>query len=329
MLDLNVFSLMKTTEIHSVTSSDVTNKQTVNHMDMLSKMSELKDEHESTTCFGKFVEEEDEELGEGSISSSPMSSDLLNLKVLEYQQPPVVNLLQLVKPGPPSRSSQYRGVTFYRRTGRWESHIWDSGKQLYLGGFDTSHDAARAYDRAAIKFRGPDADINFDVKEYEEDMEQVKNLSKEEFIHILRQQSSGFSRGSSKYRGVTVHKSGRWEACMGQPLGKKAYDQAAINCNGREAVTNFEPSIYGATYKNLAGSDEANDHNLDLKLWVSPTIDDQKWNRVQIVDRGSTTGAFPSGKRHKVESIASISMVGQSYYDPTAIPVASNAAPST
>lgn len=26
--------------------------------------------------------------------------------------------------GPRSRSSQYRGITFYRRTGRWESHIW-------------------------------------------------------------------------------------------------------------------------------------------------------------------------------------------------------------
>lgn len=26
--------------------------------------------------------------------------------------------------GPRSRSSLYRGVTFYRRTGRWESHIW-------------------------------------------------------------------------------------------------------------------------------------------------------------------------------------------------------------
>ena len=26
--------------------------------------------------------------------------------------------------GPRSKSSQYRGVTFYRRTSRWESHIW-------------------------------------------------------------------------------------------------------------------------------------------------------------------------------------------------------------
>ncbi|XP_043817875.1 ethylene-responsive transcription factor RAP2-7 isoform X4 [Manihot esculenta] len=135
-------------------------------------------------------------------------------------QPP----LQQVKKsrrGPRSRSSQYRGVTFYRRTGRWESHIWDCGKQVYLGGFDTAHAAARAYDRAAIKFRGVDADINFNLSDYEEDLKQMKNLTKEEFVHILRRQSTGFSRGSSKYRGVTLHKCGRWEARMGQFLGKK------------------------------------------------------------------------------------------------------------
>ena len=38
----------------------------------------------------------------------------------QQQQPPV----RKSRRGPRSRSSQYRGVTFYRRTGRWESHIW-------------------------------------------------------------------------------------------------------------------------------------------------------------------------------------------------------------
>ncbi|KAG6501946.1 hypothetical protein ZIOFF_041830 [Zingiber officinale] len=178
------------------------------------------------------------------VAPSLPSSSRPQWMKLNFYQENVLSQVKKIRRGPRSRSSQYRGVTFYRRTGRWESHIWDCGKQVYLGGFDTDHAAARAYDRAAIKFRGVDADINFTPTDYEEDMKQMRNLTKEEFVHVLRRRSNGFSRGSSKYRGVTLHKCGRWEARMGHLLGKKAYDMAAIKCNGREAVTNFDLSAY-------------------------------------------------------------------------------------
>lgn len=48
-------------------------------------------------------------------------------KSVEVSQP-----MKKSRRGPRSRSSQYRGVTFYRRTGRWESHIWLVLKNVYL-----------------------------------------------------------------------------------------------------------------------------------------------------------------------------------------------------
>ncbi|KAG7534907.1 AP2/ERF domain [Arabidopsis thaliana x Arabidopsis arenosa] len=169
--------------------------------------------------------------------------------------------------GPRSKSSQYRGVTFYRRTGRWESHIWDCGKQVYLGGFDTAHAAARAYDRAAVKFRGLEADINFIISDYEEDLKQMANLSKEEVVQVLRRQSSGFSRNNSRYQGVALQKIGGWGAQMEQFHGNMACDKAAIQWNGREAASLIEPHASRMI-------PEAANVKLDLNLGISLSLGD-------------------------------------------------------
>ncbi|PNT74070.1 hypothetical protein BRADI_1g07290v3 [Brachypodium distachyon] len=169
------------------------------------------------------------------------------------------------------RTSKFRGVTSrHRWTGRYEAHLWDNtctkegqtrkGRQVYLGGYDMEEKAARAYDLAALKYWGPATHINFPVEDYQEELEEMKKMTRQEFVAHLRRKSSGFSRGASIYRGVTRHhQHGRWQARIGRVSGNKdlylgtfttqeeaaeAYDVAAIKFRGLNAVTNFEITRY-------------------------------------------------------------------------------------
>ncbi|BAT81435.1 hypothetical protein VIGAN_03115800 [Vigna angularis var. angularis] len=200
---------------------------------------------------------------------------------------------------PPQRSSIYRGVTRHRWTGRYEAHLWDKncwnesqskkGRQVYLGAYDDEEAAARAYDLAALKYWGQDTILNFPLTNYEEKLKEMEGQSKEEYIGSLRRKSSGFSRGVSKYRGVARHHhNGRWEARIGRVLGNKylylgtyatqeeaaaAYDMAAIEYRGANAVTNFDVSRYinwpgpksEEEHKNVAINENVNS-NGDIEL---------------------------------------------------------------
>ncbi|KAL1208572.1 AP2-like ethylene-responsive transcription factor TOE2 [Cardamine amara subsp. amara] len=229
-----------------------------------------------------------------SFQKGKQGGDFLGGDAARVMQPPSLPVKKSRR-GPRSKSSQYRGVTFYRRTGRWESHIWDCGKQVYLGGFDTAHAAARAYDRAAVKFRGLEADINFIISDYEEDLKQMANLSKEEVVQVLRRQSSGFSRNNSRYQGVALQKIGGWGAQMEQLHGNMACDKAATKWNGREAASFIEPHASRMI-------PEAANVKLDLNLGISVSLGDGPKQKDRALRLHHVPNSSMCGRNSKMEN---------------------------
>ncbi|RVW27170.1 AP2-like ethylene-responsive transcription factor BBM [Vitis vinifera] len=153
------------------------------------------------------------------------------------------------------RTSIYRG---HRWTGRYEAHLWDNScrregqtRKGRQGGYDKEEKAARAYDLAALKYWGTTTTTNFPISNYEKEIEEMKHMTRQEYVASLRRKSSGFSRGASIYRGVTRHhQHGRWQARIGRVAGNKdlylgtfstqeeaaeAYDIAAIKFRGLNA----------------------------------------------------------------------------------------------
>jgi hypothetical protein len=57
--------------------------------------------------------------------------------------------------------SKYKGVMWFKRSGKWQVRITHNGKSIFIGYFDDEKAAARAYDARAAELYGDYAVLNF------------------------------------------------------------------------------------------------------------------------------------------------------------------------
>ncbi|XP_038719229.1 AP2-like ethylene-responsive transcription factor At2g41710 isoform X2 [Tripterygium wilfordii] len=231
------------------------------------------------------------------------------------------------------RSSIYRGVTRHRWTGRYEAHLWDKstwnqnqnkkGKQVYLGAYDDEEAAARAYDLAALKYWGPGTLINFPVTDYTRDLEEMQNVSREDYLASLRRKSSGFSRGLSKYRGL----SRRWDTSFGRMAGSEYFNSIHYGddttegeyvgslCIDRKIDLTSNIKWWGpnksrqaeSTSKSSGETKHGCDEDIDSELKIS------EWG-VQSTEpyQMPHLGMSVEGKRHKGSTVSALSILSRS-----------------
>lgn len=88
------------------------------------------------------------------IDGNPSNNKIENLREVTHQQ----NLMN--QKSQCGCSSIYKGVCWDKQTNKWIVHIKINGKQKHLGRFKSEINAAKAYNKAAIKFHEEYANLN-------------------------------------------------------------------------------------------------------------------------------------------------------------------------
>jgi len=100
------------------------------------------------------------EVGEGllidHINQDGMDNRRANLRAVTYSQ----NMYHRRKRSG-AKQSKYKGIYWRKKNRKWQVQITFEKKRIHVGYFRSEIDAAKAYDRAARKYHGEFASLNF------------------------------------------------------------------------------------------------------------------------------------------------------------------------